>query len=117
MRAPSCRTVIRAIAVCLTIASSSFSLRAMAQDTATNAHMTRVAARKADHQLERSVRKALDGARIDTANVRVVARGNKVGLDGTVADASQIQRAGTVAAGVSGVSSVNNMLSVQEEGH
>jgi hyperosmotically inducible periplasmic protein len=118
MRAPvRSETVIRAIAVSLTVASSALSLQALAKDATPSPHMTRVAARKADHQLERNVRKALDGASVDTANVRVVARGNKVSLDGTVTDASQIQLAGTTAAGVSGVSSVNNMLSVQLEGH
>jgi osmotically-inducible protein OsmY len=79
--------------------------------------MTRVAARKANHQLEMKVRKAMDSAKLDTANVRVVARGNKVSLEGTVPDASQIPVAATTAAAVTGVSAVSNMLTVQQEGH
>ena len=111
------RTVAGAIALCVAAASSTFTTQAVAQEATGSSNMTRVAARKANHQLEMKVRKALDGAKLDTGNVRVIARGTKVSLEGTVPDASQIPVAGTTAAGVPGVVSVSNALSVQEEGH
>ena len=106
-----------ALALCVGVALSTLAFPATAQDTAPSPHMTRVAARKANHQLEMKVRKAMDSAKLDTANVRVVARGNKVSLEGTVPDASQIPVAATTAAAVTGVSAVSNMLTVQQEGH
>jgi hyperosmotically inducible protein len=59
----------------------------------------------------------LDNAKVDTSDVRVVARSGKVSLDGTVPDASQFQLASSVTSGVQGVSSVSNMLLLRTEGH
>jgi hyperosmotically inducible periplasmic protein len=73
--------------------------------------------RKHNLQLERAVRKELDKQKINTSNIRVVARGGAVGLEGTVTDESQIAEAGAAAQNVAGVKSLKNNLSVRLEGH
>jgi hypothetical protein len=64
------------------------------------------AMRRATHKLARR-RKALDNAKVNTANVWILARGGKVSLDSTVLEASQIQLASSMTSGVHGVSSVS----------
>jgi hyperosmotically inducible periplasmic protein len=85
---------------------------AVAQD----APMSRSAARKANHALERNVQRALTAAKIDITDIRVVAKHGEVGLDGEVANSDDIQKAADVAGKVQGVTSVKNYLSVYEEG-
>jgi hyperosmotically inducible periplasmic protein len=72
---------------------------------------------KQNLQLEHVVRKALDKQKIDTSDIRVTARSESVGLEGTVPDASQISLAGTVAQSVVGTRTVKNNLTLREEGH
>jgi osmotically-inducible protein OsmY len=117
MKVPVRRSALNAVTTCLVIASASLSVNTFGQEPSATAHMTRAAVRSANHRLERSVRKALDGAKLDTSDVRVVARDGKVSLDGTTPDARQIELASSVARGVQGVSSVNNMLSLETHGH
>jgi hyperosmotically inducible protein len=73
--------------------------------------------RKQNLQLERAVRKELDRQKVNTSNIRVVARQGAVGLEGTVTDESQIAVAGTAAQSVTGVRSLKNNLTVRLEGH
>lgn len=87
-----------------------------AQSAAPSDHGGRAAARKANHQLEHNVEKALENAKIDVADIRVVAKHGDVGLDGEVTNASDIGTAATVASQVPGVSSVKNYLTLYEEG-
>jgi|HubBroStandDraft_5_1064220.scaffolds.fasta_scaffold300949_1 hyperosmotically inducible protein len=68
-------------------------------------------------QVERAVRKALDKKKIDTSDIRVTARSESVGLEGTVPVESQISLAGTVAQSVVGTKVVKNNLTLREEGH
>src|SRR5580698_8300967 len=110
------RTASGALIACMAIASSAFSVQAFAQD-ASAPPATHSAARSANHKLERSVRKALDSAKVEASDIRIVARGGKVTLDGTVPDASQIDQATTAAQGVNGVASVSNRLTVAVKGH
>jgi hyperosmotically inducible periplasmic protein len=110
------RAVSGALIACVAIATSAFSVQTFAQD-ASAPPATRSAARSANHKLERAVRKALDSAKVEASDIRVVARGGKVSLDGTVTDASMIDQATEAAKGVSGVSSLSNRLSVAEKGH
>ncbi|WP_424069847.1 BON domain-containing protein [Paraburkholderia sp.] len=91
-------------------------MNVFAQSSAPSAHAGRVAARKANHQLEHNVEKALENAKIDVADIRVVAKHGDVGLDGEVTNASDIETAATVAGKVPGVNSVKNYLTVYEEG-
>lgn len=93
---------------------------AWAQDatTTTSAPVSSKAAmRKRNLQLEHAVRKELDRQKIDTSNIRVIARGGAVGLDGTVTDESQIALAGAAAQNVAGAGSVKNNLTLRLEGH
>jgi hyperosmotically inducible periplasmic protein len=98
----------------------SFLEAAQAQDatTTTSAPMSsKKAIRKQNLQLERAVRKELDRKKVNTSNIRVIARGGSVGLEGTVTDESQIAMAGAAAQNVAGAKSVSNNLTVRLEGH
>jgi osmotically-inducible protein OsmY len=76
------------------------------------------AASKADRTLARAVRKALAKAQgFDVSNVFVKARSGAVTLSGTVESGDQISQAEQVARGVSGVTSVNNKLSLFHGGN
>jgi hyperosmotically inducible periplasmic protein len=90
---------------------------AFAQDTTETPNVSKATIRKANARLEHSVRGALYKGKVDSANVRIVAKGGKVSLSGTVPDAGQVGSAGTIAAGVDGVSGVNNLLAVGVPGH
>jgi osmotically-inducible protein OsmY len=69
--------------------------------------------RAADHKLDLDVRRALRKARgLDSTNIFVRTRAGTVTLLGTVPNDAQISRAGEVAKGVAGVSSVTNKLSL-----
>ncbi|RDK00696.1 BON domain-containing protein [Paraburkholderia lacunae] len=73
-------------------------------------------AKKANSQLGRKVRGALAKAQgIDVSNIAVRARGGAVTLTGSVPDQGQIDKAGDVAKGVAGVTSVSNKLSVEQQ--
>ncbi|GAB2921489.1 hypothetical protein GCM10027093_70450 [Paraburkholderia jirisanensis] len=107
----------RSLAVCAALAASAVSVTTFAQTTQPTEHATRASIRKANHRLEHDVRVALNHAKIETADVRIVARTGKVTLDGTVPDNSMVQTAGTTAGTVAGVTSVQNQLTMREKGH
>jgi hypothetical protein len=74
--------------------------------------------RRANWHTETQVRKALTSTRgLTASDIRVVARGNTIALDGTVPDDSQIQLAQTAAQAAAPKKSVVNHLSVKEPGH
>lgn len=76
------------------------------------------AARKADHMLEKSVRKALGKDKaVDVTNVTVRARNGAVTLLGSVPEQGQVDAAAQAAQGVAGVSSLNNALTVKAVAH
>ncbi len=76
------------------------------------------AARKADHMLEKAVRKALGKDKaVDVTNVSVRARSGAVTLLGTVPEQGQVDAATQAAQGVAGVASVNNALTVKAVAH
>ncbi|MEX3968929.1 BON domain-containing protein, partial [Paraburkholderia sp. EG286B] len=69
--------------------------------------------RKADRTLRRKVYSAIVTHReINAGNISVIAKGGAVTLDGTVVDASQIDKVSEIAKGVPGVTSVTNKLTV-----
>ncbi len=93
---------------------------ARAQDatTITSAPVSgKAARRKQNLQLEHAVRRELDRQKINTSNIRVIARRGAVGLEGTVTDQSQIAVAGAAAQNVAGTRSVKNNLALRLEGH
>ncbi|MEM5339799.1 BON domain-containing protein [Paraburkholderia azotifigens] len=74
------------------------------------------AVRKANRALSKKVAQALSKGGIDTKGINVLAKGGAVTLAGTVDDPTQIEKAGSIAKGVSGVTSVKNALSIHEGG-
>ncbi|CAB3760241.1 BON domain-containing protein [Paraburkholderia humisilvae] len=71
----------------------------------------------ADHKLEAQVRHALTTHKVESSDIRVVARHGVVTLDGTVEDESMIPVATTAAQSVAGVKSVKNNLTKHEAGN
>ena len=77
--------------------------------------MTAKDARKANRALRRQVYAAIvKHKEINAGDISVVAKGGAVTLDGTVTDASQIDKVAEIAKGVPGVASVANKLTVKK---
>ncbi|NPT62642.1 BON domain-containing protein [Paraburkholderia elongata] len=98
------------------------SVNAWAQESESSATSTatqgtsKSAVRKANRTLGKKVLQALSKGGVDTAGINVLAKGGAVTLAGRVADPSQIEKAGSIANGVSGVTSVKNALTIREGG-
>ena len=70
--------------------------------------------RRANRALRRKVYAAIvKHSEISAGDISVVAKGGNVTLDGTVVDASQIDKVSEIARGVPGVTSVTNRLAVK----
>ncbi|MBP0595471.1 BON domain-containing protein [Paraburkholderia sp. LEh10] len=77
--------------------------------------MTAKDIRKANRALRRTVYAAIvKHKEINAGDISVVAKSGAVTLDGTVVDASQIDKVAEIARGVPGVTSVTNRLTVQK---
>jgi hyperosmotically inducible periplasmic protein len=104
------------------IAAISINVWAQASDAAATPAQSSAAptshssSRKANRVLGRKVLVALSKADIPTTGINAVAKGGHVVLEGSVLDPTLIDKAGTVAKGVPGVTSVKNDLTVREEG-
>ncbi|AUT76259.1 BON domain-containing protein [Paraburkholderia hospita] len=73
--------------------------------------------KSADRALQKRVRAALAKDKgVTVSNITVRARAGAVMLQGTVPDQDEIDRAGDVAKGVTGVTSVKNSLTVRSAG-
>lgn len=72
--------------------------------------------RKANRALSKKVRQAISEGGVDAAGIRILVKGSAVTLAGSVPEASQSEKAGSIAKGVSGVTSVKNALTVHEPG-
>jgi hyperosmotically inducible periplasmic protein len=107
----------RTLAACVAIAASVISAAALAQSTPSSEQPSRASIRKANFRLEHNVRTAITRAKIPDADIRIVARGGKVTLDGTVPDQAMVQPAATAAGTVAGVTSVQTLLTMREAGH
>ncbi|WP_321937720.1 BON domain-containing protein [Paraburkholderia sp. J8-2] len=82
---------------------------------ATSGGMTSKDIRKANRVLRRKVyAEIVKHKEINAGDISVVARSGAVTLDGTVVDASQIDKVAEIARGVAGVTSVTNRLSVKK---
>ncbi|SAL11727.1 transport-associated domain-containing protein [Caballeronia peredens] len=77
---------------------------------------SKAAARKANRALSRKVTQALQKGGIDLVGINVIAKNGAITLAGQGADATQISKATSIAKGVSGVTSVKNVLTIQEGG-
>ncbi|HTR05482.1 MAG TPA: BON domain-containing protein [Paraburkholderia sp.] len=90
---------------------------AAAQHQVTQSKAALRQARAANRALSRKVRSALSRDRqISVSNITVRAKDGAVILQGSVPEASQIQRAEDVAKGVEGVTSVRNALTIRPVG-
>lgn len=78
--------------------------------------MSKSDVRKANRAVSKKVLSALSKSGVDTAGVSVIVKGSAITLAGHVPDASQVEKAGTAAKSVSGVTSVKNSLSIREKG-
>jgi hyperosmotically inducible protein len=77
--------------------------------------MTAKDVRKANRALRRKVYAAIVRHKeISAGDISVVAKGGAVTLNGTVVDASQIDKVADIAQGVPGVTSVTNRLTVKK---
>jgi osmotically-inducible protein OsmY len=102
--------VVALVVACNSYAQSS---DAMASSDAAMAAPSAKTVKKANRKLGLKVRGALAKAQgIDVSSISVRARGGAVTLTGSVPDQSQIDKAGDVAKGVDGVTSVSNKLTV-----
>jgi len=79
--------------------------------------LTRKEYRRANRALEKRVRTALIKAKIDPVGVTVLSKGGAVTLVGSVPETAQVDRAGSVAKNVSGVTSVDNRLIQSDQHH
>jgi osmotically-inducible protein OsmY len=110
------------IAACLTIAGGAYAQNDAAatggadtSGSAAPAHASK-SQRMANRKLGYAVRRALaKGQDIDVSNITVRSRGGNITLDGSVPSQAQIDKAGQIAQGVSGVKSVSNKLTVQQQ--
>lgn len=84
--------------------------------TAPAAEGTAKSARQANRALSKKVLRALSKGGVSTSRINVIAKGGAVALAGSVTDASQIDKAGEIARGVPGVTSVKNSLTQKEAG-
>jgi hyperosmotically inducible protein len=79
---------------------------------------SRSSIRAANRQLAKRVQTALYKQKgLDSTDVHAVARGGKITLVGMTANQEQIDLAGKIAEGVSGVAAVKNNLTVEEPGN
>ena len=116
------KTILR-LACCVLVASQCVSAYAQTSDASaaapamSSATPSAKSARIANRQLAKKVRTALSKTKgLDVTSIAIRARGGNVALSGSVPDATQIEKAGTVAQGVAGVTSVKNDLTVREVG-
>ncbi|KAK43061.1 hypothetical protein BG58_35710 [Caballeronia jiangsuensis] len=81
-----------------------------------SAGSSKSSARKANHALSRKVSQAMQKGGVDLNGIDVIAKNGAITLAGHAADAEQIDKAVSIAKGVSGVTSVKNVLTIQEGG-
>ncbi|MBP0593802.1 BON domain-containing protein [Paraburkholderia sp. LEh10] len=74
------------------------------------------ATKQANRTLSKNVRHTLSKGGVKTSGINVIAKGGAVVLEGSVPDPAQIDKAGELAKGVQGVTSVKNSLTVKEVG-
>jgi len=110
--------------VLATAAAALIAVPAFAQnvgDTAATAPSTassKKVVRAQNHQIEKTVRRALTKTKgLDSSGVTILVKKNVVTLNGTVADDSQIALAESVARGAANSSTVSNKLTVREIGN
>lgn len=116
MNPKASRTIgVLAVAAFLVGTSMAISVVSVAQETQ-SAPLTKKEQRRADRQLSKDIRRALEAQHIDTGNVQITAQRGFVTLRGTVPDPGQIQIADEVTKAVPGVQSVKSYLTLSING-
>ncbi|SAK56388.1 transport-associated protein [Caballeronia hypogeia] len=87
-----------------------------AAPAASSAPPSKSAMRKANRALSKKVLQALQKGGIDVIGMNVIAKNGAITLAGHAADATEIDKAASIAKGVDGVTSVKNVLTIQEGG-
>jgi hyperosmotically inducible periplasmic protein len=72
--------------------------------------------RKANRALSKKVLQSLTKGGVNTSGINVLVKGSAVTLAGHVSDPADIDKASTIAKGVSGVTSVKNALTINQGG-
>jgi osmotically-inducible protein OsmY len=110
------RTIgVLAVAAFLVGTSVAIPVVSVAQETQ-SVPLTKKEQRRADRQLSKDVRRALEAQHIDTGNVLIAAQRGVVTLHGTVPDPGQIEKAEEVTKAVPGVQSVKTYLTLYING-
>jgi hyperosmotically inducible periplasmic protein len=118
IRAISRTAAIIVLAVATTVAYGQTS--GTSDDTSTGASgiSSKKEMRAQNRALEKSVRRSINKTKgLNGAGINVVVRGGKVTLEGSVTDQSQIELAGNAASATSGVSHVDNRITVRQPGN
>ncbi|MBN3753842.1 BON domain-containing protein [Paraburkholderia sp. Tr-20389] len=105
--------VVAMVVACHTYAQASDSTATGTTATAPAANSK--AAKKENRTLGKKVRSALTKGGVDVSKVNVRAHGGAISLTGTAPDNDQIQKAGEIAKGVEGVTSVSNKINVKQQ--
>ncbi|CAN7657928.1 BON domain-containing protein [Caballeronia sp. LjRoot34] len=80
--------------------------------------LTKKQLRKMNWQTEKTVRQALTSTKgLDSSSIVIVARGNKITLDGTVREGTQVSLAAAAAKGAENGKTVVNNITVSEPGN
>jgi hyperosmotically inducible periplasmic protein len=91
---------------------------AVSVDASSAATPTKKQIRTQNRALERTVRKTLSKVKgLTSSDVTILVKGGVITLAGSVPDESEIELAGNAAKSVTGVTSVQNRLSVREPGN
>ncbi|AIO35799.1 BON domain protein [Burkholderia cenocepacia] len=107
---------VLAIAVFLVGTSIAIPVVGIAQETH-SVPITKKEQRRADRQLSKDVRRALEARHIDTANMLITAQRGVITLHGTVPEPGQIEKASEVTKAFPGVQSVKIYLTPYINGH
>jgi hyperosmotically inducible periplasmic protein len=97
---------------------TSESAAASAQSGATSSSegSSKASIRKANRALSKKVLQSLSKGGVNTSGINVLVKGSAVTLAGHVSDPADIDKAGTIAKGVAGVTSVKNVLTINQGG-
>ncbi|SKC69036.1 BON domain-containing protein [Paraburkholderia hospita] len=113
------KTIALVVGILVACTSVAYAQGASSSDATPSSKSASQAAtsKSADRALQKRVRAALAKDKgVTVSNITVRARAGAVMLQGTVPDQDEIDRAGDVAKGVTGVTSVKNSLTVRSAG-
>jgi hyperosmotically inducible protein len=118
IRAISRTAAVIVLAVATTLAYGQTNATSDDTSTATSGTPSKKEMRAQNRALEKSVRRSINKTKgLSGAGINIIVRGSKVTLEGSVTDQSQIELAGKAASATSGVSHVDNRVTIREPGN